>query len=474
MVLPGVDYKDSFSSTPRFSSVRLLLALSANQGLTICHADFETAYLYGRMEEEIHMEQPEGFVDEKFPLHVCLLLRGLYGHPVSGRKWQQCLRSKLLEFGLTCCVGDENLYFIVNDDITLYVLAFVDDLMIAYNKTDVKDKLISFLRRDFKVEDLGRLSWFLGMSIEYPANDCIVAHQRTYAESILKKFQMDESRPVSTPMTANSSISKPKDPYEIEECQEYPYRELVGSLMYLAVATRPDIATAVSIACQYMQEWGRAQIVHCKHILRYLRRHTGIGLCFSKSSAQLCGYCDASWGDSIDDRRSRSGYVFILGNCALSWNSRLQSTVALSSTEAEYMAMCEGVKEAIYLKGILTEIKKNPKLPIIIFEDNNSAMNPVHHKRTTHIDIRYHFIRKHTCEDSTIKFVSIPTNKQVADHFTKGLPSPAFLRHLDVYMGYLNSFLRQVLNSKKGARATTLEMGRANRRRVIRKTRRSH
>lgn len=205
-----------------------------------------------------------------------------------------------------------------------------------------------------------------------------------------------------------------------------PYRELIGSLMYLAVATRPDIAHAVSALSQFNHRYNQKLWTAAKHVLRYLKGTIDLSLCFSNTKRNLLGFVDADWGNCTIDRRSYTGMAFILAGAVISWESCKQRTVALSLTEAEYMGLSDAAKEAVYLISFLKELAFETLTNVTIFNDNQGAAklayNPVYHGRSKHIDIRYHFVRE-AIQNQSIKLEYLPTERMLADILTKGLGS---------------------------------------------------
>ncbi|XP_053598339.1 uncharacterized protein LOC128668762 [Microplitis demolitor] len=244
---------------------------------------------------------------------------------------------------------------------------------------------------------------------------------------------MEDSNATSTPASPNTNLGGTKDTGG-QPPKKYPYKKLVGSLMYLAVCTRPDIAHTVSVLAQFNDKpndhhWGAA-----KRLLRYLKGTADYSLKYSKPLGKLIGYADASWANDTKDRRSYTGYTFLLGGAAVSWQSKKQKTVALSTAEAEYMALTEAAKESIHLNRFMEELGMDQSISGEIFCDNRSAKmlaeNPAFHSRTKHIDIRYHFIREKVRE-GLIKVESISTDDMVADIFTKALPAIKHVKHCE-------------------------------------------
>lgn len=253
--------------------------------------------------------------------------------------------------------------------------------------------------------------------------------QQKYVQTILKRFKMSDCKPVSTPLNCSIKLSlnmSPKTEEEKAEVQNLPYQNLVGSLMYLATSTRPDIAHAVSVLSQYNTNYGKQHWIAGKRVLRYLKGTENYALKFKRANESLVGYADADWGSNVDDRRSYTGYAFKLANAVISWDSRKQRTVAMSSTEAEYMSLSDCTKEAIHIRRFLAEIFGEQQTTTI-FNDNQGAgmlsKNPIFHNRTKHMDVRHHFVRQNVIEN-VIEVKYLPTEEMPADVLTKCLAKP--------------------------------------------------
>lgn len=444
----GVDFNETFAPVARMSSIRMILGLAAQYDLKLHQLDVETAYLNGYLEEEVYMEKPD-FLKEMLNMiisredkrsatftrakrmlaemqqgnEVCRLRKALYGLRQAGRQWHATLNKKLLDLGLKATNADTCVYSARHGKDVMLLLVYVDDIIIASSNGDWTRSVIQDLQKDFKVRDLGPARYCLGIEIEQAAGKVSIS-QRRYIEDVLHRFGMDECNPVSTPLDAGSRLVKDEQNVEPEK-EKRPYRELVGALMYLATSTRPDIAHSMSVLSQFNDCHNATHWKAAKRVLRYLKGTSNYSIIYRKADNRLTCYVDADWAGCAIDRRSYTGYSFLFGGAAISWESRKQRTVALSSTEAEYMAIAEAVKEAIYLKNFLHEAGFGDVADIVIFNDNRGAnlltRNSVFHHRTKHIDMRYHFIRDALKRDH-IKLEYLPTNEMTADVLTKSLP----------------------------------------------------
>ena len=304
----------------------------------------------------------------------------------------------------------------------------MDDLIIlASNVTQLK-WLKSELEKEFEMSDLGELHYCLGVEFERNREaHTITMNQRSYIEEVLKRFNMEECKPVGTPFDVNSKLLKLLDEEFVNvqrEMKGVPYKARVGSLMYAMVATRADIAFAVSTVSQFMSKAGPPHWMAVKRIMRYLKGTLDFKLCLGGKDIVLRGFCDADWAGDANDRRSTTGYVFFVGVGVISWKCKKQPTIALSTTEAEYMATSHCTKEAVWLRQLLADVGYVQEGPTSIMCDNQGcialAKNPTHHSRTKHIDVQHHFIRE-KLENQEICLKYCPTEDMIADVLTKPL-----------------------------------------------------
>lgn len=424
----GIDYEETFSPVVRYSTVRYLIALAAKYDMDIDHMDAVTAFLQGDLKEEVYMQQPIGMEDGT--KRVCRLNKSLYGLKQASRTWNEKLNCALINAGLTCSRVDTCVYFKVNDESITIVAVYVDDLLIISNNVKEKNHIKAQLNKNFKMTDNGAAKFFLGMHISRDRQaGTIKISQQKYLREVLERFGMSDCNPVTTPADVNVKLSgemAPDDEMEKEQMRAVPYQEAVGSLLFAAQVSRPDIQFAVNLVSRFNQKYGRPHWNAVKRIMRYLQGTLDKGITYSSGESKaLHGYCDADWASDSSDRRSVTGYVFLLQGGAITWNSKKQPTVALSTTEAEYMAMSTATQEAIWLRNFYNELfgPRNKITQITIYGDNKSAIQlsekPTQfHPRTKHIDIRHHFIRNNV-SDGIVCFTHTPTQNMRADFLTK-------------------------------------------------------
>eukprot|EP00253_Pinus_taeda_P021776 PITA_21776 len=379
----GVDYDEAFAPVARYTSIRSIISIAVEMGWKIHQMDVKTAFLNGFIQEEMYIEQPQGFEVHGKESHVCRLKKALYGLKQAPRAWYSKIDTYLQGMGFTMSEADPNLYFNVISEEPLILVLYVDDLVITG-----AERLIEHCKGDlateFEMKDIGLMHYFLGLEVWQEEGHFFLG-QGKYIVDILSRFHMEDCRPMSTPMITNWEKLHASDSELVDPTL---YRQLIGSLMYL-VNTRPDICFAVNTMSQFMCEPRKVHWV---------------------AANTFCGYAS--------DRKSTSGCCFGLGSAVVSWFSRKQQSVALSSAEAEYMAASLASCEAIWLRKMLFVLFGQPLRPLVIYCDNQSCIklteNPVFHDRSKHIGIRYHFIRDYV-KKGVVKLEYISTDEQVAD-----------------------------------------------------------
>jgi len=404
----GIDYDETFSPVVRYKTVRAILAIAAAKGYILHNMDVDTAFLYGSMAEEqdVFIQVPQGY---KVPAELansgkklCAKVNvGIYGLKQAPRLWNKTIHTFMVSKGFSRTDSDPCLYTKSVDGEEILVAIFVDDLIIAGSNLDIIQEFKDDISKRFNMKDLGELTFILGMSVrrDWEAGT-IHLFQSKYIVDVLSRFGMETCTSRSLPMDPGCKLTKamsPKTAEEWEEAEQYPYREVAGSLMYLMVSTRPDIAFAVSCLSKYMNCHGKGHHTAADHLLRYLKGTVDIGLTYGVSKDLVpLGFCDADWGSDVDTRRSTTGFIFYMAGGPVCWKCKSQPTVALSSSESEYMALAMAAQEAVHLILLSSELGVSSDKPLLIWEDNTGAIaiagNPISHERTKHIDLRHHFI----------------------------------------------------------------------------------
>lgn len=417
----GIDFQEIFSPVIRYDSVRFLFALIAGRKLHTKQIDIVGAFLYGDLNETIYVSEPENFETSKEGAKVCKLNKALYGLKQSPRQWNLKFNEFLLTVGLKPTDADPCFY--TNKSRTVFMALYVDDgLLAAMDKHDL-DKIIKSMEKAFKVT-VNETEYFVGIQIHKQADGSVFLNQEAYTKKVLERFGMNNCASVTTPADAYNKLKFNEGGAIV--ANDYPYRELIGSLMFLMTVTRPDISYAVSALAQYLDKPQAHHVIAGKRLLRYLNGTRDAGIRFSGSSL-ITGYTDADFAGDEDSRHSRSGMIFFFNNGPVTWQSQKQSTISTSTCEAELSAAFAGTKEAIWLKRFYEETGGKGKHPITLFVDNQGTIkyiqNPLTngHKRSKHWDIRFKFT-KEMQESGIIATKYIQTNQQLADVFTKPLP----------------------------------------------------
>lgn len=416
----GVDFTETFSPVVRHTTLRILFALAVQLNLNITHLDVTAAFLNGDLDETIYMHKPDYFPNSRNDMKVLKLKKAIYGLKQASRAWYRKVHDCLINMNYTASKIEPCLYTKNTGNSKTVVTLYVDDFFIFSNNDSETENLKSVLASHFKLKDLGEVKQCLGMSVYVDKSKGVITlSQENYVNQLLKKFNMTECKPAVTPMEAKLNINKS------EKCNlELPYQQLVGSLMYLAVLTRPDIAFAVGFLSQFNNSYNLEHWSYAKRILRYLKETKQYGLTYNKNgNSKLEGFADADWGNNVIDRKSYTGLCFTLSSGAISWASKKQKTVALSSTEAECMSLTEACREAIYLRRLLCEITGELET-IDVFSDNQGTLklsaSNVFHNRTKHIDVRFYFCRD-CVSNNIVKLHYLETASMPADLLTKSL-----------------------------------------------------
>lgn len=414
----GIDYKETYSPVVRYSTIRTLLALAVNFDMDVEHMDVKTAFLNGDLKETVYMEQPNGLKIKGKENYVFKLNKAIYGLKQASKAWYDKIDKALTDLQFRKSLSEPCVYIKSSEAGDPLILAiYVDDILIFSKNTPTKRKLKEELMKKFEMKDLGKAELILGMCLRQEQNR-IVLDQKNYIQRVLELFNMTECKPVSTPLENGIKLEKG------DECDPRSrYRSLIGCIMYIAVCTRPDIAYAASLLSQYNNCYSETHWKAAKRVLRYLKGTIDYTIVYEKSTFCVDGYIDADWASNQLDRRSYTGYVFKIGESAVSWESRKQRTVALSSTEAEYMALSEGAKEAKFIRSLLYECL-GKWLTVTLYNDSQSAQklcnSQIHHNRSKHIDIRHHFVRE-VIYCKIVKLEYMPTECMPADVLTKSL-----------------------------------------------------
>lgn len=432
----GNDYDEVYAPVVRYTSVRYLFALAAKYNLEMIQMDAISAFLQGDIDTEIYMSQPECYEENAL---VCRLHKSIYGLKQASRQWNLKLNNVLLSMGLERSKIDPCIYYLITESKMIFIAVWVDDFLIFTNDKETAADTKEKLKKEFCMKDLGEMKQCIGINISRnrEAGE-IMIDQEKYINLVLDRFGMTECKPVRTPIEVNMKFEKKPE----NENSSFPYREAVGCLIYLAQVARPDITYAVNKLSQFCNDPGIQHWLGVKRIFRYLQGTKNYKLCYIKEdSTEITGYCDADWASDTLDRKSCTGYAFVFQNACICWSSCKQQTVALSTAEAEYMAMAAATQEALWLRQLQAELGQGSDTALHIYCDNQSAIRlastDCYKPKTKHIDIRLHFIRENIVKDK-VKFCFVNSCNMVADNLTKGT---TFEKHL-----YCNSKMGLVTN----------------------------
>ena len=420
----GIDYEETYAPVARLEAIRMLLAYASIMDFKLYQMDVKSAFLNGLIQEEVYVEQPPGFEIPDKPNHVYKLQKALYGLKQAPRAWYERLSNFLLEKEFSRGKVDTTLFIKRKHNDILLVQIYVDDIIFGSTNDSLCKEFSLDMQSEFEMSMMGELKYFLGLQIKQ-TQEGIFINQSKYCKELIKRFGMDSAKHMSTPMSTNCYLDKDESGQSIDIKQ---YRGMIGSLLYLS-ASRPDIMFSVCMCARFQSNPKQSHLSAVKRIMRYLLGTINLGLWYPKNSTcNLIGYSDSDFAGSKTDRKSTSGTCQFIGSALVSWHSKKQNSVALSTAEAEYISAGSCCAQILWMKqqlsdyGIILD-----RIPIKC--DNTSAINlsknPVQHSRTKHIEIRHHFLRDHVLKgDCVLEFVD--TKNQLADIFTKPLPKEVF------------------------------------------------
>ncbi|GJV70564.1 putative ribonuclease H-like domain-containing protein [Tanacetum coccineum] len=431
----GIDYDEVFAPVARIEAIRLFLAYASFKDFVVYQMDVKSAFLYGKIEEEVYVCQPPGFEDPEFPDRVYKVEKALYGLHQAPRAWYETLSTYLLDNGFQRGQIDKTLFIKrVKSDILL-VQVYVDDIIFGSTKKKLCIEFEKLMHKKFQMSSMGELTFFLGLQVTQK-DDGIFISQDKYVDEILKKFGFSTVKTASTPMETSKPLLKDA---EAEDVDVHLYRSMIGSLMYLT-SSRPDIMFVVC-ACARFQVTPKVSHLHAvKRIFRYLKGQPKLGLWYPKDSPfYLEAYSNSDYAGASLDRKSTTGGCQFLGSRLISWQCKKQTVVSNSTTEAEYVATASFCGQVLWIQNQMLDYGYN-FMNTKIFIDNESTIcivkNPVFHSKTKHIEIRHHFIRDSN-EKKLIQMIKIHTDRNVTYLLTKAFDVGRF-QYLTASIGMLN------------------------------------
>eukprot|EP00253_Pinus_taeda_P029599 PITA_29599 len=416
----GRYYEENFAPVARIETVRALLSIAVQNKWKVYQMDVKSTFLNGVLNDEVYIEQPLGYEKKGQEHKVCKLKKALYGLKQVPRAWYSRIDFYLLENEFDKCEGEPTIYIKEKDGKLLIVVLYVDDVIFTGNDNYLIENFKAFMKEEFETIDMGLLRYFLGIEVDQNENGIFISQAR-YVNTVLGGVNMQECKAAITPTVLGLKLSKEDSSKDFDPIL---YKSIVGSLMYLT-ATRPDIMFAISLISIFMERPKEAHWEAAKRILRYVKGTKMLGILYTVSECKdLASYTDSDWAGSIDDRKITSGYVFHMVSGAISWASKKKSIVALSTAEAEYVASTVAACQAVWMRKMLRSLGREQAKSTVIFCDNSSAIalskNSMFHKRTKHIDTRFHYIRE-LVNNGEIILQHCRTQEQVADILTKPL-----------------------------------------------------
>lgn len=428
----GIDYDEVFAPVARSETFRILLIIANVRNLEVRQYDFKTAFLNGELKEEIYMRPPLGVpTDGK----VLKLKKSLYGLKQAAKVWNDSLHGVLLKYGCVQSQYDQCLYSHGEGESKLYLIMHVDDLLVAYKDEKQLESVINGIRSHFELKDLGKVHSYLGINIERNEQGIFCVSQPSYIDKIVSEANLGSAKVSKHPVDPGYYKLDSEDLNSNDE-----YRKLIGMLLYLAINSRPDIAASIAILSQKISKPTASDMTEVKRVIRYLKGTRNAKLKLGgggKDVEVLTVFSDANWAEDKVDRKSNSGYVIDLFGGPIAWSCRKQNLVALSSCEAEYIALCETTKEVAWLRGLISDFGVNIEEPVNIQTDSQSCIAMVKDtrlsRRTKHVDIKYHFV-KEMCNTGLVKLTYVPSEENVADIMTKPL-GPTRIKKLRELIG---------------------------------------
>ncbi|GJT26418.1 putative ribonuclease H-like domain-containing protein [Tanacetum coccineum] len=431
----GIDYDEVFAPVARLEAIRIFLAFASYKGLIVYQMDVKSAFLYGKIDEEVYVSQPPGFQDPKSPEKVYKVVKALYGLHQAPRAWYATLSTFLLKNGYRRGTIDKTLFLKKDKHDIILVQVYVDDIIFGSTKKSWCDEFEALMKSRFQMSSMGELTFFLGLQVKQKPNGIFISQDKYVAE-ILKKFDFASVKTASTPIETQKPLVKDEEASDVDV---HLYRSMIGSLMYVT-ASRPDIMFAVCACSRFQVTPKTSHLSAVKRIFRYLKGKPKLGLWYPReSSFDLESYSDSDYAGANLDRKSTTGGCQFLGRRLITWQCKKQTIVATSTTEAEYVAAASCCGQVLWIQNQMLDYGFN-FMNTKIYIDNESTIcivkNPVYHSKTKHIAIRHHFIRD-AYEKKLIQVLKIHTNDNVADLLTKAFDVSRF-QFLVVSIGMIN------------------------------------
>ncbi|KAJ9544402.1 hypothetical protein OSB04_024109 [Centaurea solstitialis] len=432
----GIDYDETFAPMARLEAIRLFLTYAAHMKFQVFQMDVKSAFLNGKLTEEVYVAQHPGFADPNHPNHVYKLNKALYGLKQASRAWYETLSTFFFSKGFTRVKMDSTLFVKTYKDHVFLAQTYVDDIIFGSTKAKLCKKFQSVMQAQCKMSTMGELTYFLGLQVKQSEKGILIS-QGKYVQEMLSKFEITTCSEMKTPMAPPLKLDKDSNGKHVDVTL---YRGMIGSLLYLT-ASRPDIMYATCLYARYQADPKESHMKAVKCIFRYLKGTPNLGLWYHRDSGfDLTAFSDSDFASCKIDRNSATGGCQLLGRKLVTWTSKKQNSVSTSTSEAEYVAAGSCCAQVLWMWNQLMDYGfQLSKIPI--YCDNTLviaiANNPVLHSKTKHIEIRYHFIRDNVT-NGDVELHFIPTEYQLANLFTKPLDEKRF-NQLISELGMLNT-----------------------------------
>ncbi|GJV24652.1 retrovirus-related pol polyprotein from transposon TNT 1-94 [Tanacetum coccineum] len=347
----GIDYDETYAPVARLESIRILLAYACALDFKLFQMDVKSAFLNGFINEEVYVAQPPGFIDFEKPDHVYKLKKALYGLKQAPKAWYDRLKAFLIKHEYKMGMVDNTLFTKKKSSNLIIVQIYVDDIIFGSTCQDMCDEFAKIMHDEFEMSMMGELNFFLGLQIKQ-MEDGIFFNQSKYIKEMLKKFGLEDSKPMKTPMSSDTKLTKDE---ECESVDSTKYRGMIGSLLYLT-ASRPDIMFSVCLCARFQEAPKTSHLEAVKRIFRYIKGTTHLGLWYPKGTGiETVVYADSDHAGDYVDRKSTSGICTFVGCCLTSWFSKKQTALAISTTEAEYVSARKACQQALWMKQALID-----------------------------------------------------------------------------------------------------------------------
>ncbi|GJY23554.1 retrovirus-related pol polyprotein from transposon TNT 1-94 [Tanacetum coccineum] len=420
----GIDYDETYAPVARLESIRILLAYACALDFKLYQMDVKSAFLNDFINEEVYVAQPLGFIDFAKPNHVYKLKKALYGLKQAPKAWYDRLKAFLIKHNYSMGMVDNTLFTKKKDSNIIIVQIYVDDIIFGSTCQEMCDDFAKIMHDEFEMSMMGELNFFLGLQIKQ-LNDGIFFNQSKYIKEMLKKFGLEDSKPMKTPMSTETKLTRDEEGESVDNTK---YRGMIGSLLYLT-ASRPDIMFSVCLCACFQEDPKTSHLEVVKRIFRYIKDTTHLGLWYPKGSGiETIVYADSDHAGDYVDRKSTSGVCTFMGCCLTSWFLKKQTALAISTTEAKYVSAGKACQQALWMKQALIDYGiRLDNIPIMC--DNKGAIdlskNPVQHSQTKHIEIRHHFLRDNV-QKGNISLEKVSSEDNIADILTKPLKREPF------------------------------------------------